>query len=216
MSSLILYSYYRSSCAYRVRIALNLKGLDYEYRPVHLVRDGGEQYKEDYLKFNPMGQVPCLIHDDKVLTQSLAILQYLDEVFPKPAIFPPDPFGKAKVLQLCETINAGIQPLQNLSVLRHLDGTFEAGDKGKFDWAHYWIARGFNAFEAMLRETAGTYCLGNEVTAADALLVPQIYNANRFKVDLDAYPTIQRVWAACRELQAFIDAEPENQIDAPK
>lgn len=215
MDELVLYSYYRSSCAYRVRIALHLKNLDFEYRPIHLVRDGGEQRRSEYLKLNPMAQVPFLIHNGKGIAQSMAILEYLDFCFPGQKLFPADPFEAAQVRQLCETINSGIQPLQNLSVLMALDDHFKVGDQGKKDWSHHWIERGFKAFEKMLVTTAGDFCFGDDITAADALLAPQIYNANRYAVDLDQFPNIKRVWERCQTHEAFLAAEPARQIDAP-
>lgn len=215
MTNLILYSYYRSSCAYRVRIALHFKELEFEYRPIHLVRDGGEQLKSDYLALNPLGQVPCLVHNGKTLSQSMAILLYLDTVYPDKTLFPTDPFDRAQVMQLCEAINSGIQPIQNLAVLKALEADFGANGEAKGHWAHYWIARGFKAFERMLEKTAGDFCFGNKVSAADALLVPQVYNANRFKVDLTAYPKISEIWQRCETLEPFKKALPEVQIDAP-
>lgn len=215
MDELVLYSYYRSSCAYRVRIALHLKKLDFEYRPIHLVREGGEQRKVEYLKLNPMAQVPFLIHNSKGISQSMAILEYLDTCFPDHRLFPEVPYDAALVRQLCETINSGIQPLQNLSVLMALDERFQAGDQGKKEWSHHWISKGFAAFERMLASTAGQFCFGDQITAADVLLAPQIYNANRFQVDLTQFPVISQVWARCRVHEAFVAAEPERQIDAP-
>jgi len=215
MSSLILYSYWRSSCAYRVRIALNLKGLAYEYRDVHLVRDGGRQNQESYRALNPMSQVPCLIHQDRVLTQSLAIVAYLDRLQQIPPLFPGDPFAAARVLAFCELINAGIQPLQNLRVLQELAGRFGAGEEDKAEWSRFWMARGFAAMETQLQETAGKFCFGDEVSAADCFLVPQLYTARRYELELTAFPTIIRFEKNCFELAAFRDAVPERQPDAP-
>jgi len=215
MSNIILFSYYRSSCAYRVRIALHWKFIPFEYKAVHLVKNGGEQLKDAYLAFNPMGQVPCLVHEKKVLTQSMAIIGYLDEVFPEPMLFPQKPYEKALVMQLCETINSGIQPIQNLSVLKALEEKFDVDPQGKASWAHDWIARGFSAFERMLEQTAGDFCFGNRVTAADAFLIPQAYNALRFGIKLENYPRISRIHEACCQLPAFQKAHPDVQLDAP-
>ena len=213
MSPIALYSYWRSSCSYRVRIALNLKEVSFEYREVHLVKEGGQQHGDAFRSLNPMGQVPFLIHEGKAISQSMAILEYLDQVFPDPALFPANPFKGAQVRQLCEMINAGIQPLQNLSLLQKIASDFN-GDKG--DWCRHWMAIGFQAFEKQLETVSGSYCMGDTLTAADCLLIPQIYNALRFGVDMTPYPNMVRINRACLALEAFQLAAPENQPDAPK
>lgn len=215
MCELILYSYWRSSCSYRVRIALNLKKLAYEYRAVHLIRDGGGQRHSDYLRLNPKGEVPCLTHRGRPLAQSMAIIEYLERVFPAPALFPTDPWAAARVRQLCELVNAGTQPLQNLSVLQELDRRCHVGPAGQSDWAKFWIDRGLKALEATLKNTCGRFCLGDEVSAADLFLVPQIYNAVRYELDLNAYPTLERINKSCLAMEAFQRAEPSRQPDAP-
>ena len=215
MSDLILYSYWRSSCSYRVRIALHLKGLDFEYRAVHLVKDGGEQKKADYLSLNPMGEVPCLVHKGHNLSQSMAIIEYL-ELFPNPSLLPTDPVDACRVRQICEHINTGIQPIQNLKVLQEIDRRFNVGGEGKAAWAGDWIARGFESLEKRVAQTAGTYCFGDTITAADLFLIPQVYNANRFSLDMDRYPTLKRINETCLEHDAFIKAEPSCQPDAPE
>ncbi len=216
MSELILYSYWRSSCSYRVRIALNLKELEYEYREVHLIRDGGEQRKPDYLALNPKGEVPCLIHRGKPLSQSMAIIEYLQKAFSyKLSLFPANPWEGARVRQLCEMVNAGIQPMQNLSVLQELDQRFQTGAEGQADWARHWIDRGLQALESAVKITGGRYCFGDEISAADLFLVPQIYNALRYNLDLNAYPTLKRINETCLALEAFQRAEPSRQPDAP-
>jgi len=215
MASLILYGYWRSSCAYRVRIALGLKGLDYEYRAVHLVRDGGEQRKADYLRLNPLGQVPFLVHGERGLAQSMAIFQYLETLRPEPALFPADAYDRARALQLCEIVNAGIQPLQNLRALQELAARFGADDAAKAEWSSLWMTRGFEALERELAGRAGTYALGETPSAVDAFLVPQIYNANRFGLDMGAFPTLSRIDRACAGHAAFAAAEPSRQPDAP-
>lgn len=211
---MILFSYFRSSASYRVRIALNLKNIDFEYRPIHLVKDGGEQNQLDYLKLNPMAQVPTLQHEEVSLTQSMAILQYLDQLHPVPRLFPEDAVKNAKTIEIAEIINTGIQPVQNLSVMNYVDEKHDIGKDGKFAWAHHWIDRGFKALESVLEKTASEYSLGDSITAADLFLVPQAYNARRFKVDMSLYPTIARVDANCLRLEAFQKAAPEVQPDA--
>ncbi len=216
MSETILYSYFRSSAAYRVRIALNLKEVPYEYRPVHLVNNGGEQNLPDYRKLNPSGEVPTFIHNGKSLSQSMAIIQYLDDVFPNPPLFPKDPYEKAHVLQICEIINSGIQPLGNLKVLHELEKRASFDQKMKSDWSSYWIARGLDNLEKHLQGFAGSYCFGNQITAADLFLVPQIYNAHRHNVSLNNFPLATRIYRSCSELAPFQKASPEAQPDAPK
>lgn len=215
MTNPILYSYWRSSCSYRVRIALALKGMDYDYRAVHLVKEGGEQKLPDYVAMNPMAQVPTLIHGDVTLTQSMAILQYLEAVGPEPRLLPSDPAQQALVLSLCEDINSGMQPIQNLSVLQYLDATYQIGGAGKVAWCQHWIAKGFAAFEQRLAKTAGVYAVGDTPTLVDCLLIPQIYNGVRFEVDMDQFPTLARVNETCLGLPAFKQAHPDHQPDTP-
>lgn len=205
-----LYGYWRSSASWRVRIALNLKGLAYEYVPVHLLREGGEQHAEAHRSRNPMRQVPVLELEGRQLGQSMAILEFLEERHPSPALLPADPFARARVRQLAETINSGIQPLQNLSVLQHVKAT--GGDEKA--WAVHWITRGMDALEAMARESAGRFLFGDQVTFADVCLVPQLYATRRFPIDVERFPTLLRIEKACAELPAFQAAHADRQPDA--
>lgn len=208
-----LYGYWRSSASWRVRIALNLKGLGYEYVPVHLVRDGGEQHGADHQARNPMRQVPVLeVEGGRLISQSLAILEYLEEVHPEPALLPADPLLRAKVRQLAETMNSGIQPLHNLAVLQHVQSL---GMDSKA-WGAHWVNRGLQALEAVVAESAGRFCVGDQPTFADACLVPQLYAARRFDADLSLAPTLLRVEEACAALEAFQKAHADNQPDAQR
>jgi maleylacetoacetate isomerase len=216
-SDLILYSYWRSSAAFRARIALNLKGLHYETRAVHLVRDGGEQHSAAYAALNPQELVPTLIDGELVLTQSMAMLEYLDETHPHPSLLPADPAGRARVRALAQVVACDIHPIGNLRVLQELGKSLGANDEQKGAWMGHWVSIGLQAFETMLvnsKET-GRYCHGDTPGMADICLVPQVYNARRWKVPLDDYPTILRIDAACADLDAFHQAMPEQQPDAP-
>ena len=210
-----LYSYWRSSCSWRVRIALNLKGLAYDYEAVHLLQDGGQQNSEAYRAKNPMRTVPTLEFQEagtvRRLSQSLAILEYLEERYRTPALLPADPLMRARVRMLSEMVNSGIQPLQNLSVLQFVKGELKADDKA---FAAHWNIRGLAALEAAVKETAGTYCVGDSVTFADICLVPQLYGSRRFGVELSPYPTLARIEAACGQLAAFQAAHADKQPDA--
>lgn len=213
---LILYGYWRSSSAYRVRIALNLKGVDYEYRPVHLVRDGGEQNHPSYRRVNPLGLVPALLHKGQTLVQSLAICEYLEEVFPAPALLPQDAADRARVRGLAQSIASEIQPLNNLAVMQYLRNEMHQPDEVVGEWLSHWLARGFSAFETWLETGAGgNFCHGDTPGLADCFLVPQVYNAERFSCDLEPYPNIRRITSLCRDLPAFRSAAPEQQPDAP-
>ena len=213
-SALKLYGYYRSSASYRVRIALNLKGLDYEAVPVHLRR--GAQHEPEYRRLNPQARVPVLAAGEAVLTQSLAIVEYLEETVPEPALLPPDPLGRARVRALAAVIASDIQPLQNMTVLNYLTAELGHDEAAVRRWCRHWIERGLGDFEALLvREAAtGAYCHGEVPGLADLALVPQVYNARRFDCDLTACPTLVRIDAACLALPAFEAAAPENQPDA--
>ncbi|ELU01132.1 hypothetical protein CAPTEDRAFT_17982 [Capitella teleta] len=211
----ILYSYFRSSASWRVRIALAIKGIDYEYRAVNLIKDGGQQRTSEYKERNPMAQVPALVIDGVTLTQSLAIIEYIEETRPENPIHPKDPVARAQARKLAEIINSGIQPIQNLSVLQHVE-KLTSRPESKAEWGHFFINKGFVALEKEIAQTAGKYSVGDTVTIADLCLVPQVYNANRFKVDLDAFPTIKRVAAALAELDAFKKADPVAQPDCPE
>ena len=209
MSRPVLYDYYRSSAAYRVRIALNLKGIDYESRPVNLA--DGAQKDAAYRALNPQGFVPMLEIDDHRLTQSLAIMVYLDQRFPDPALMPRNALEGAHVRAMALGIACDIHPLNNLRVLKYLTGTLGVTEEQKNAWYAHWITEGLAALEAMAAPTAGKFLYGDSVTLADVCLVPQIYNARRFGVPLDAYPTLVRADANATALESFAAAHPDRQ-----
>lgn len=214
---LALYGYWRSSAVYRVRIALNLKELAYDTRPVHLLRDGGEQHDADYRALNPQQLIPCLTDGERVLTQSMAIMEYLEEMHPEPPLLPADARSRARVRALALAVACDIHPLGNLRVLQYLEANLGVDEAKKLDWSRHWIETGFDALEAMLAGSSATgrYCHGDTPGLADACLVPQAYNALRWKLPLERWPTIARIHAACNELEAFRQAAPETQPDAP-
>ncbi len=209
-----LHSYFRSSAAYRVRIALNLKGLQPEMAFVHLRH--GEQTQPPFAALNPEKLVPALEVDGETLTQSLAIIEYLDETHPTPPLLPSDPLGRARVRALALAVACDIHPLDNLRVLKHLKSAMGHEQAEVDGWYRHWIAVGLGALEAKLAGDArtGRFCHGDAPTLADILLVPQIYNARRMECPLDGFPTLLRIDEACRALPAFLAAAPENQPDA--
>jgi len=208
-----LYTYFRSSAAYRVRIALNLKGLSYEMVPVHLTKDGGYQRKPEFRSVNPQMRVPALeLSSGDVLTQSLAIIEYLDETQPEPPLLPVDALARAKVRAIAQMVACDIHPLNNLIVLQYLKRTLQHEQAEIDTWYHHWVIEGFNAIEAMI--APASYACGAQVTLADVCLVPQVANARRLKVPLEAFPKIVAVESACLKLPAFDKARPENQPDA--
>ena len=211
-----LYTYFRSSSAYRVRIALNLKGLEAEHHFVHLLKDGGEQHKPAYQNINPQGRVPVLIDQGLRLTQSLAIIEYLEEIHPRPPLLPDAPEDRARVRALAQAIACEIQPLNNLQVLKYLVDDLKASEEQKLDWYRHWITKGFAALEKMLADDprTGGFCHQNTPGLADVCLVPQVYNAVRFECDLSEFPLIRAINDACLALKEFQEATPENQPDA--
>lgn len=216
MSQLILYSYFRSTAAYRVRIALNLKGLRYTIRPINLVRGGGEHHTAEYLERNPQGLIPSLIDGDRTIQQSLAIVEYLEERFPRPPLLPTDPADRAYVRGLALMVSCDIHPLNNLRVMAFLGERFGVDEAGRMDWYHHWLRFGFDAIERQLRAEPrrGTYCLGDSPSLADVCLVAQLFNARRFGFDLAPYPILLQIDERCRSIPAFAEAAPENQPDA--
>ncbi|RAK01441.1 maleylacetoacetate isomerase [Aliidiomarina maris] len=208
-----LYGYWRSSASYRVRIALHIKDIDFDYRAVHLVKDGGEQKSAAYAKLNPAQLVPTLVDGDLVLNQSLAIIEYLDSLA-GPLLVPQDPKQAAIVRMLAHDMASDLQPITNLRVLQYVTGTLDAGDAGRQAWIAHWVARAFAAFEVRLKQYSGRYCVGDNVTLADICLVPQVYNAKRFDVDFTPYPTLMQVYENLQALEAFQKAAPERQADA--
>ncbi len=211
-----LYTYFRSSAAYRVRIALNLKGLPYEAVPVHLVKGGGEQLKDDYRAVNPSALVPSLQDEGATITQSMAILEYLEETHPAVPLLPSAPLERARVRELAQIVACDIHPVNNLRILRYLVRTLKISDDAKNEWYRHWVQEGFAALEAHLaRDPApGRFCHGDTPTLADCFLVPQVYNAQRFDIDFAPYPNIARINAACAELPAFAAAHPAQQPDS--
>jgi maleylacetoacetate isomerase len=212
-SKLKLYSYFRSSSAYRVRIALNIKSLPYDTIPIHLLKNGGEQFSAEYAKRNPSKQVPCLIDGNLTLGQSMAILEYLEEEFPHPALLPRVRGERALIRQMCETINSGMQPYQNLSTTLFLTKNLGLSDEQKMQWLNHWLTAGFESLEALLQKYSGDYCFGNSITLADCLLVPQVFSAQRLKVDLTKYEKVLDINKRCLQLTDFIKAGPEKQPD---
>jgi len=208
-----LYSYFRSSAAYRVRIALNLKNLSYETIPVHLQKDGGRHRSAEYQAVNPQMRVPSLmLPGGEVLTQSLAIIGYLNEIHPQPPLLPADPIERARVRAVSQIIACDIHPLNNIGTLQYLKRTLGQEQAAIDAWYAHWIQTAFEAIEKMIKP--GPYAFGRQVTLADVCLVPQVYNARRMKVPIDAFPKIVAVDAACLALPAFDKARPENQPDA--
>jgi maleylpyruvate isomerase len=212
MADAILYGYWRSSAAYRVRIGANLKGLAPQHVFVHLRK--GEQRAAEHLARNPSGLLPTWRERDFTLSQSLAILEYLDETHPEPPLLPPDPKRRALARELALIVAADIHPIGNLRALAKLTADYGADEAARAAWNRHWIALGFAAYEARLASCCGEFSIGNAPTIADLCLIPQVYNARRFGLDLSAYPLIVRIDAGARQLKAFADAAPENQPDA--
>jgi maleylacetoacetate isomerase len=209
-----LYTYFRSSAAFRVRIALNLKGLDYEAVPVHLLKGGGEHMQAEYRAMNPQQLVPSFAVGGEVLTQSLAIIEYLDETVPEPALLPPSPLDRAWVRSVSLAVACDIHPLNNLRVLRYLVRDLGIPEAQKDDWYRHWCKVGLEAIEAQVARRAGRFCLGDRVTLADVCLVPQMFNARRLNTDLAACPTLVAITDRCMQLPAFEAAQPSRQPDA--
>lgn len=214
--SLRLYSFWRSSAAYRVRIALGLKELSYEIEPVHLLKDGGKQHTPEFNELNPQEFVPVLIHGNRVLRQSMAIMEYLDDVWSDNPLLPPVPRDAQRARAIAQMITCDIHPLNNLRVMQYLESQFKATQAQKDEWMKHWISAGFDAVEKVLADnpSTGSFCEGDIPTMADCCLVPQVYNAERFKVSMKPYPTIARINKECLELEAFKQAHPSVQPDA--
>lgn len=212
-----LYSYWRSSAAYRVRIGLNLKGLRYDTVPVHLLRDGGEQHAAAFREANPQGLVPVLQHGNRLMRQSVAILEYLDETWPRPPLLPATSRDRQRARAIAQAVACDVHPLNNLRVMRYFEHTWHVPQSERDEWVRHWIGDGFQAIETMLNDhpSTGRYCEGDNPTIADCCLIPQIYNARRFGVVVDEFPTIARIEQACLALPAFDAARPERQPDCP-
>jgi len=211
-----LYTFFRSSASYRVRIALNLKSLSYEQAPIHLRRGGGEQFTAAYKAVNPQALVPALEDGGRVLTQSLAIVEYLDEKYPQPPLLPSDPADRALVRSMALVIACEVHPIQNLRVLNHVKKEYNQTDDQVNRWAQHWIDLGLSALEQLIvaQPKRGKFCFGDTPTLADICLVPQLGNARRYGCDLTRYPTLQQIEKTCMALPAFSNAAPEKQPDS--
>jgi maleylacetoacetate isomerase len=210
-----LFTYFRSSAAFRVRIALNLKGLKAEPHFIHLVKDGGQQHKPEYRKVNPQGFVPALVDQGHVITQSIAIIEYLEETHPQPPLLPRDALGRARVRALALAIAADIHPLQNTRITKYLEQELKLDEAARKRWIVRWITEGFTALEKLLANdpATGEFCHGDTPTMADVLLVPQMFSARRFGAELEPFPTLRRIDEHCQLLKAFQDAAPAKQPD---
>jgi maleylacetoacetate isomerase len=206
-----LYDYFRSTACYRVRIALNLKGIVYEKENIHLINNGGEQHSPEYRQTNPQELVPALEVEGQIISQSLAIIEYLDEAYPTPALLPQNPLDRAAVRSLALIVACDMHPLNNLRVLNRLKEEFNAEQTEVTQWYHHWLKKGFDAFEAKLRQMnrSAPFCFGDSVSLADLCLIPQVYNAHRFNFAMDAYPLIQEINTHCLLLKAFQAASPD-------
>jgi maleylacetoacetate isomerase len=212
-----LYSYWRSSAAYRVRIALNLKGLPYETMPVHLLQDGGQQHTPEFIDLNPQELVPVLMHGNRILRQSMSIIEYLDETWPTPPLMPATARERQRVRAIAQMIACDIHPLNNLRVLQFMEKTWNVPQAERDTWLRHWMKVGLDAVEDTLCDnpSTGDFCDGEQPTMADCCLVPQVYNAERFGVDMAPYRTIRRIVQTCLGMDEFKAARPENQPDAP-
>ncbi|KAF1023246.1 MAG: Maleylpyruvate isomerase [Paracidovorax wautersii] len=216
-ASRTLYTYFRSSAAYRVRIALNIKGLGYDAVPVHLLKDGGQQRLPAYRALNPFGLVPTYVEDKRRLHQSLAVIEYLDERHPTPPLLPGDAWQHARIREVALAIACEIHPINNLRILHYLTQTLGVADEARQQWIRHWMQTGLEALEATLAadgDSGDRFCIGDQPTLADCCLVPQLFNARRFGVDLTNCPRLVAADAACAELPAFQQAHPQQQPDA--
>lgn len=214
MSSFVLYNYFRSSTSFRARAALLMKNLSYEYKPINLLKS--EQHSPEYRKLNPLGGVPTLVHNGKVIPDSMAIIEYIEEIAPTPALLPQDPYLRARVRQVCEIVNSGMHPYGNLKVLQHLGETFGYNQEQKDQWVQKWVTQGLEALEKTLPEFAGEYCFGDTITMADILVYPQIITCQRFHVDLSKYPTVMKIFNNLDKHPVFMQAHLSRQIDTPE
>ncbi|HVU19875.1 MAG TPA: maleylacetoacetate isomerase [Rhizomicrobium sp.] len=216
MGDFVLYGYFRSSAAFRARIALNLKGIKPDLRFVHLLKDGGQQHAADYKALNPQELIPALVHDGHTITQSLAIVEYLDEILPEPPLLPKDAYGRARVRSLAYAVACDIHPVNNLRVNQYVKATFNADTAAQISWQRHWITIGFDALETTLSrdQETGTFCHGDAPTIADICLIPQCANARRVELDITHWPTIARIEAHALKHPAFTAALPKNQPDA--
>jgi maleylacetoacetate isomerase len=212
--NLSLYSFWRSSCSWRVRLVLHYKDIPFEYKPMHLIRQGNQELKDDFKKLNPMERIPVLLFEknsqNNILVESTAICEFLEEEFPEKSLLPKDPVLRAKARAICSEIACGIQPFQNLTLLLSL----EKQGVVKEDWAREYIIKGLIAVDKMVAEVRGKYCIGDEVTMADIFLVPQLYNARRYNADLTLFPNLIEIETNLGELNAFKNAHPDKQPDA--
>lgn len=216
MENITLYNYFRSSTSYRARIALHLKNLTFDYKPVHLLNNGGEQNSEQYRALNPMGGVPTLVHNGHTIAQSSAIIEYLDEAFPQTyQLLPKDAVTRAHIREFSQIINADTHAYGNLKTLAYLTKNFAMKDDQKSAWLNYWMNEGLSACEKILTKSSGKFCFGDQATAADVFLVPAVTTAQRFEVDTKRYSNITRVFEYCTKQEAFIKAHPFRQIDTP-
>jgi maleylacetoacetate isomerase len=206
-STFLLYDYYRSSASYRVRIALGLKNLPVDYQSIHLVNNGGEQHHPSYQDKNPQHLVPTLEHQGQLFSQSLAIIEYLDEQYPNPPLLPEDAVNRAHVRAIAQMISCDIHPLNNLRVLQYLKKNFQADEEAVNSWYQHWVVQGFDAIEHLISKD-NVFCVGNTISVADICLIPQVYNAKRFLIDLSPYPKIEAINERCLEIPAFIAAAP--------
>ncbi|MDH3326642.1 MAG: maleylacetoacetate isomerase [Gammaproteobacteria bacterium] len=215
MEELTLFTYCRSSAAYRVRIALNVKGINYQSEFIHLLKDGGQEKTEYYSQINPQQLIPSLLADGDVITQSMAIIEYIDEVYPIPALLPDNPIDRSYVRSIAQTIACDIHPLNNLRVLEYLEKKLSVETAEKNKWYCHWINLGFSALEERLKKSgkSGKYCFENQITMADICLVPQVYNALRFNCDPKKYTLIYNIYQNCMKSAVFINASPEKQKD---
>ncbi len=210
-----LYDYFRSSASYRVRIALNLKKLDYDIIPIHLLNDGGQQFSQSYQAINPHSLVPSLDDNGHIITQSLAIIEYLDERFPDTPLLPVDLLQRARVRAFALSIAADIHPLNNLRVTKYLASEFDISEEQKIKWFHHWMQTGLTALEKQLttQSASGDFCFGNTPTLADICLIPQMFNAKRFNCDLSSCPNLRRIDENCQKLIAFSHARPLETVN---
>lgn len=214
MAEFILYNYFRSSTSYRARISLNYKKIPFEYKAVHLLK--GEQHDPEYRKLNPIGGVPTLIHNGKVIPDSFAIVEYLEEIVPTPALLPEDPYLRARVRQVCEIINSSMHPMGNMKLMQYLEKNHGFDQNQKEHWIQHWCYQGLEALEKNLKGFAGTYSFGDQVTLADVFLIPQLFSCHRFHVEVSHYPLLTKIGENCAKLEAFQKAHPFCQIDTPE